>query len=108
MSWANVAIIGSAVIGGVASRYASKTQAKAGGKAGDATLQAAQETIAEQKRQYDLTRSDMAPWMQAGTSALSAQQEMLFGPQDDPYGEFGHDIIFSLPLIPSQVLHKMG
>jgi len=89
MSWANVAIIGSAVIGGVASRYASKTQAKAGGKAGDATLQAAQETIAEQKRQYDLTRSDMAPWMQAGTSALSAQQEMLFGPQDDPYGEFG-------------------
>jgi len=52
-------IVGS-MIGADASRSASNTQA-------DST----REGIGEQRRQYDLTRSDYAPWREAGQNALS-------------------------------------
>ena len=88
MSWGAVIGLGAAVIGGVGSSKASKAQEKAAQRAGDAQLQAARETVAEQRRQYDQTRADQAPWMQAGENALSVQQEMLFGVPDNKYGEF--------------------
>lgn len=57
------AIIGSAVIGAAASGIS-------GSKAAGAQKQAAAMDVAEQRRQYDLTRSDFAPWRQAGQGAL--------------------------------------
>lgn len=57
-----VAAVGS-VIGAVASSKASKKAAKA-------QTQAAELAIAEQRRQYDLTRTDLAPWRTAGTAAI--------------------------------------
>ncbi|KKM71100.1 hypothetical protein LCGC14_1434060 [marine sediment metagenome] len=84
--WQIVAAVAPAVIKAISGSIGSKTQAKAAEQAGDYTLQAAQETIAEQKRQYDLSRSDVAPWMQAGSTALSAQQQMLFGAPSQPSG----------------------
>jgi len=82
------ALIGGALIGGAASAYGASKQAKAAKKAGEAQLDAARITTAENKRQYDLARQDAAPWMRAGGRALDVQQEMLFGPQDNPYGRF--------------------
>lgn len=58
-------IIGSA-IGADATREASNTQA-------DAT----REGIGEQRRQYDLTRADYAPWREAGQNALGQLQTQM-------------------------------
>lgn len=58
---------GGAVAGGVISSQGAKSAAKAQVKSGDAAID-------EQHRQYDLTRSDQAPWMQAGTNALAKLQ----------------------------------
>ena len=70
----------SAVIGAVSSRNASKSQRKAADKAGEAQLEAARIANDEIGRQFDLSRQDQQPWQQAGQNALSAQQQMLFGP----------------------------
>ena len=88
MTWVATAVVGGAVIGGLASKSASKSQSKAAGKAADASLQATRETIDENARQYDLSRSDQAPFMEAGANAIGAQEEMLFGAKDNPYGKF--------------------
>jgi hypothetical protein len=53
---------------GVAS---SAIGAHSAGSAADQQKAAAQAAIDEQKRQYDLTRSDLQPWTTAGTGALS-------------------------------------
>lgn len=58
------ALIGSAVIGAGASIIG-------GNKASKAQQQAANASIAEQRRQYDQTRADYAPWRAAGEGALS-------------------------------------
>lgn len=59
-----VAVIGSAVVGGVA-------QGVAGSKAAKAQKKAADQQVEEQRRQYDQTRADYAPWRQTGGSALA-------------------------------------
>ena len=64
MTWANVAIVGSAVIGGIASNKAANTAAAA-----------SREAAGLQAQQYQQTRSDLMPWQQAGTQSL--QQLML-------------------------------
>ncbi len=69
MPWGAVA---AAVVGGVMSNQAAK-------KGANATNQANQQAIDEQRRQFDLTRSDQAPWMQAGTGALSQMQALNSG-----------------------------
>jgi hypothetical protein len=51
----------SGMLGADASEDAANIQAAAG-----------REGIAEQRRQYDLTRADQAPWMDAGRNALAA------------------------------------
>lgn len=58
------AVIGGAIIGGVASNQSSK---RASGASGSATRQ----SIDEQGRQYDQTRQDFAPTRQLGTSAIN-------------------------------------
>ena len=57
-----VAAIG-AVVGAVATSKASKKAAKA-------QQYAADQEVAERRRQYDLTRSDLAPWRTAGSAAI--------------------------------------
>lgn len=58
------AIAGAAVVGAGATMYA-------GSKAAKAQKNAANAQIAEQRRQYDQTRADYAPWRAAGESALA-------------------------------------
>lgn len=59
-----VALAGAAVVGAGASIIS-------GNKAASAQRQAADQSIAEQRRQYDQTRADFAPWREAGGSALN-------------------------------------
>jgi len=65
--------IGSA-IGGI---FGGKGQKKSIDKAAQAQLQAAQLGIDEQRRQFDTTRGDLMPWLQAGQAALGAEQDLL-------------------------------
>lgn len=63
MSWGAVIAAGGAIVGGVISNKGAKDAAASQNQAtGDA--------IAEQRRQYDQTREDFAPWRQAGANAL--------------------------------------
>ena len=63
MSAIATAIVGSAVIGGVASSRAADKASKAQRGAADAS-------IGEQRRQFDLTRADFAPYREEGARAL--------------------------------------
>lgn len=49
------------------------------GKAGDAAAEGGQQSIAEQRRQFDLTRQDQLPFLEAGYDALRAQNAALKG-----------------------------
>lgn len=64
MSWVAAAVIGGAVVGGVASSYSA-------GKAADAQKSAAQSAQDTQLQMYNQTRADQAPYRDAGYSALS-------------------------------------
>jgi hypothetical protein len=64
MSWVAVAIAGSAVVSGVVSSNASKSAA-------NAQAQAAQQSNDTQLQMYNQTRSDQAPWRDAGQGALN-------------------------------------
>lgn len=55
----------------------------AGGKAAKAQKNAAAQQVAEQRRQYDLTRSDLAPWRAAGTQALGSLGRAYAGDYSD-------------------------
>lgn len=57
------AVLGAAVIGGA-------TSIISGNKAANAQKDAAAQSVAEQRRQYDQTRADQAPWRDVGTGAL--------------------------------------
>lgn len=57
------AIAGAAIIGAGASVISAKKAAKAQTKAAD-------QSVAEQRRQYDQTRADQAPWRTAGSAAI--------------------------------------
>lgn len=54
-----------------AANAAGQAQVDAASKSADAQLQAAQLSIAEQQREYDLARSDFAPYRNIGTASLS-------------------------------------
>jgi hypothetical protein len=72
MSWAMVAGAAITVVGGVI----SSKQANKGNKAAAAGQQAG---IDEQRREYDQSRQDQLPWLQAGQDALGRQQAFLNG-----------------------------
>jgi hypothetical protein len=73
----------------------SSMQSRAAGKAADASLAGTEAGIAEQRRQYDLTRQDFAPYRDVGTNALrrlSGEIERPVTAQDvmmDPGYQFG-------------------
>lgn len=69
MSWVAV---GAAAVTAVGSAYSANKSAKAQAKGGDAA-------IAEQRRQYDQTREDQLPWLQAGQGALGQLQKLNAG-----------------------------
>lgn len=54
----------------VADIFGAKSAAKGQQKAADAAKQAAADSLAEQRRQYDQSRMDMMPWITEGTDAL--------------------------------------
>lgn len=64
------AIIGSAAIGAGASILGGRAQSKAAGKAAAASERGTEMQIAENRRQFDTTRKDFAPWREAGKAAL--------------------------------------
>lgn len=66
--WVAGAVVVSSVIGSNAASDAANTQAGA-----------TQSSIDEQRRQYDLTRSDYAPYREAGTKALGQYQTEING-----------------------------
>ena len=73
-----VAIAGvtaAASIGG--SALAASSQKKAANKAAAVQQASDAQAIAEQRRQYDQTRNDLSPFMQAGVSALGGQGDLL-------------------------------
>lgn len=72
MTWGIVASAGAALVGGAIANKGSKDAAKTQAKSADMAT-------AEQKRQYDLTRSDQLPWMDAGKWALGQQQNLMKG-----------------------------
>jgi hypothetical protein len=88
MSWWSVgAAVGGALISSSASRSAASQQS-------DATARATE----EQARQYDQTRSDYAPFRQAGVNALGQLQKEMDTPmssedvmRSDPGYQFGLD-----------------
>lgn len=71
MTWVAAAAAGAAIVGGVVQSNAAKKAAGAQGQAADAS-------IAEQQRQYNLARQDQAPYRTVGTGALN-QLASLYG-----------------------------
>lgn len=74
MSWIAAAVAGSTLVGGYLS---NKSQTKAADKAADAQTQSAELGIAEQRRQFDQVQQLLSPYVNAGTGALSGQQDLL-------------------------------
>ena len=74
-----MAAITGALIGGAVGLYGASKQAGAAKDAAKASQKATDATIAEQKRQYDLSRADQMPWLNAGKDALGTQQALLSG-----------------------------
>jgi len=64
------AIIGSALFSSDSSSNAASTAAEASGRASDAS-------IAEQRRQYDINRTDQAPYLAAGTESVNRLADEL-------------------------------
>lgn len=69
MAWIAV---GTAVVGAAASMYSANKAAGAQKKGQNAA-------IAEQQRQYDQSRADQMPWLDAGNQALNLEQRYLSG-----------------------------
>jgi hypothetical protein len=74
-------VIATAVVGA----YTSNQQKKAGEKAAGAQEDAAHASIDEQRRQYDQTRLDNMPFLQAGQWAAPRYQDTLDGNYTDFY-----------------------
>lgn len=74
MSWGAVAAVGATVVGSMVS---SNAQKKAGNRAADAQVQAAEIAAEEQRRQFDRYQELLNPFVNAGTGALTGQQDLL-------------------------------
>ena len=71
------AMVGAAVVGGVASNQASKSASKSANQASQAQTASDAQAIEEQRRQFDAVQKLLAPYNEAGTKGLSAQQDLL-------------------------------
>lgn len=73
---AEVWVAGAAVVVGA---YGASQQAKAGKAGANAQAQASAMATEEQRRQFDLSRQDQMPFLEAGYDALRRQQQALQG-----------------------------
>ena len=84
MTWIAVAVVGSNIVGGLIS---SNAQSDAANTAADAQTQANEAGIAEQQRQFDAIQKLLAPYVNAGSGALTSQQNLIGlngnGPQQE-------------------------
>lgn len=74
MSWGYVAVAGASLVTGLVS---ANQQSKAASGAANAQSTAAQAGIDEQQRQFDAIQKLLAPYVNAGTGAVGAQQALL-------------------------------
>ncbi|KRA74268.1 hypothetical protein ASD78_12305 [Lysobacter sp. Root667] len=74
-----MAVVTGAVIAAGTTVYAANQAKKGAQGAANATRDANNAAIGEQRRQFDITRGDMQPWLNAGTNALDMQQRYLNG-----------------------------
>lgn len=72
------AITGAALAAGTA-LYSARQQSRAGDRAANAAQQGSAAEIAERQRQFDLTRQDQQPFLNAGVDALGRQEAALNG-----------------------------
>lgn len=72
------AILGSAALGAAGSAMSARSASSASRNAANAVQQSNDASTAEQRRQYDLSRGDNAPWLATGNAALS-QLSGLYG-----------------------------
>lgn len=79
------AILGSAALGAAGSIAGSKAQSNAAKNAANASQQATDATLAEQRRQFDIGQQNMQPWLTTGNSALN-QLAGLYGLNTQPGG----------------------
>lgn len=68
-----------AAIGLVTTAYAANQQKKAASGAANAAQRGYDAATAEQARQYDQSRQDQMPWLQAGQNALAQMQQLNSG-----------------------------
>lgn len=68
-----------AIIGAGVGLYSANQQKKAQKGAVNAQVRSEEAALAEQKRQYDLSRGDQMPWLQAGSGALAQMQKLNSG-----------------------------
>ena len=80
--WVAGSVVGSSLIGAY---FGNKSAKDAADKSAEATMA----SVAEQRRQYDQTRADQQPWMQAGTGAINR-----LGAGVMANGEFGSTMPF--------------
>lgn len=71
------AMVGAAVVGGVASNQASKKSAQASANASNAQIASDQKAIEEQRRQFEEIQKLLKPYSDAGAGSLAAQQNIL-------------------------------
>lgn len=81
--WTAAAIVGGAVIGGVASGKASREQAKASDRAAEAQERSAEKSIASQERMFERQIGLQEPFRQAGVNALP---ELIQASRYTPFG----------------------
>src|SRR6478609_6132152 len=74
MPWGAAIAAGGAVLGSVLGGNAQK---KAAETASNAQIQAAQVGVDEQRRQFDALQKVLSPYVNAGTGALGAYQNLL-------------------------------
>lgn len=74
MSFVAVAIGGATLVGGA---YSANQQKKAAKSAAEAQTQSADMGIAEQQRQFDAVQKLLAPYVNAGTGAVTNQQNLI-------------------------------
>lgn len=81
------AVVGSAVVSGVASNMAAKKSAGAAAAAGDAQTQQAYAAMEQQNEQFNRVRQLLDPYSQAATGSFSAAQYLQSNPDvaADPY-----------------------
>jgi hypothetical protein len=74
MTWGMVAVAGAAIVGGY---MASQSASDAADSAAEAQGNASRAQISESRRQFNAIQDLLKPYTQAGTGALTAQQNLL-------------------------------